>query len=66
MSAPLLAPLSPLLLPSASPRLTRGLRPDGTAIGLREHIALHGFMAPPGDRSGDSPRELLQRVDHRW
>jgi NADH:ubiquinone oxidoreductase subunit F (NADH-binding) len=62
MSAPVVALRTPVLLPSVSPRLTRGLRPDGTAIGLREHIAWHGLMVPPSDRAGASTRDLLQQV----
>ncbi|MDX6246279.1 MAG: hypothetical protein QOE76_4002 [Frankiales bacterium] len=62
MSAPVLASTAPVLLPSVSPRLTRGQRPDGAAIGLREHIAWHGLMVPPGDRPGPSTRDLLEQV----
>ena len=51
-----------VLLPSATPRLLRGLRPDGAALGLREHVALHGFMVPAADRSGPPVDELLRTV----
>jgi NADH:ubiquinone oxidoreductase subunit F (NADH-binding) len=62
MSSPVLTLPAPVLLPSVSPRLTRGLRPDGAPIGLREHIAWHGLMVPPRDRIGTSTRDLLQQV----
>jgi NADH:ubiquinone oxidoreductase subunit F (NADH-binding) len=62
MAPPVLVSPAPVLLPSVSPRLTRGLRPDGAALGLREHIAWHGLMVPPRDRPGPSTSDLLRQV----
>lgn len=46
--------------PPGLPRLLRGAKPDGAALTLREHVAVHGPLPPGGGRGADE--DLIETV----